>query len=186
MASSSRLALCGLPACRKPFSLCPGCDHGHRYCSRDCAKKARLAQQREASRRYQRTERGRRSHTARQRRYRETRRKVTHQSPDARQSVPPTGKSTTGEKLNENIPTAARKAPAGTRRHHEQPKYRINNCIVCSRESAFLRRRFLSTIRAGQRFRRAQANRGPPQLATRRPDEATATSTAQTRRCRSS
>jgi hypothetical protein len=52
------------------FSVCTHCDRGQCYCSQLCRRESRQRQLREAGRRYQRTESGRRAHRMRQRGYR--------------------------------------------------------------------------------------------------------------------
>ena len=54
--------------CRKLVKICQKCDHGNQYC-RTCAPLARRDSLLRAGARYQRTERGRRNHAARQQRY---------------------------------------------------------------------------------------------------------------------
>ncbi len=49
-----RLFACGI--CNTPTEVCPGCDHGQRYCSELCARLARRMQQRLVSRGYQDTQ----------------------------------------------------------------------------------------------------------------------------------
>ena len=66
-----RLRVCGSPACRALFVVCISCDRGQRYCSQSCRQIVRRNQRRSADRQYQQSERGRRSHCRRQRRYRE-------------------------------------------------------------------------------------------------------------------
>ena len=69
-----RVVTCSWPACRRLFGVCSACDGdgGSRvYCSRDCAAHARRRSVREAGRTYQRTDRGKAHHAARQARYRE-------------------------------------------------------------------------------------------------------------------
>jgi len=56
--------------CHRPAWICRHCDRGHKYCSRECSREARLAAQREASSCYQETEVGRANHAARSARYR--------------------------------------------------------------------------------------------------------------------
>jgi len=68
MQNFSRLFHC--PQCHQQVVLCPRCDHGNHYCSRECSENARRASQRLAGRRYQDGLPGRRKHAARQRRYR--------------------------------------------------------------------------------------------------------------------
>lgn len=93
MSEYARLFNC--PQCHRQVVLCPRCDRGNHYCSRECSKRARRQSQRLAGRRYQDGLPGRRKHAARQRRYRERQRcravqsetcgrKVTHH-PSTRQ-----------------------------------------------------------------------------------------------------
>lgn len=79
---SLRLLVCAWVACGLHVLLCSRCDRGNRYCSRQCARQARLESLRAAGRRYQRGRRGRFRHAARQAKYRSrlTVQKVTHQS----------------------------------------------------------------------------------------------------------
>jgi hypothetical protein len=70
--------------CRLLVAVCSHCDRGQVYCSAKCSSSARSRSVREAGRRYQATERGRRLHAARQARYlirREA--KMTHQASPA-------------------------------------------------------------------------------------------------------
>ena len=74
-----RCALCGVLAL-----VCRFCDRGQIYCAHGCSVTARRESLRRASVRHQASQEGRRSHAARQGRYRESRRelqKVTHQGP---------------------------------------------------------------------------------------------------------
>jgi hypothetical protein len=78
MQSSARVFNCA--RCQRQVVICSHCDRGNIYCGKRCSQSARRQSRREASRRYQRTRRGRFAHAARQRRYRQRRRaKVTHQ-----------------------------------------------------------------------------------------------------------
>jgi hypothetical protein len=69
--------------CGKRVLICKRCDRGHRYCSPVCSRAARLASIRQARRRYQRTDAGRRGNARRQRElYRRRhllRKNLTHQ-----------------------------------------------------------------------------------------------------------
>ena len=78
--SDGRLLCCD--RCGRQVVVCSHCDRGQRYCSDACSEKARRESLREAGRRYQETERGRRNHARRQKRYRfrkAEQRGVTHQ-----------------------------------------------------------------------------------------------------------
>lgn len=77
METTARLFNCA--RCQCQVTICSTCDRGNIYCSRSCAKKSRKASLRAAARRYQNTIQGKFNHAARQRRYRERRKKVTHQ-----------------------------------------------------------------------------------------------------------
>jgi hypothetical protein len=57
--------------CRAPALVCSHCDRGQIYCAWDCAAVVRQQSQRDASRRYQGSLRGRFKHAARTRRWRE-------------------------------------------------------------------------------------------------------------------
>ena len=82
MEPTGRFFLCA--RCRAQVLICSGCDRGQIYCTQACSAAARRASLREAGRRYQASRRGRITHAARARRYRERRNKVTHQgSPPA-------------------------------------------------------------------------------------------------------
>ena len=73
----ARFFLCG--RCRTQVLVCSCCDRGQTYCADGCALAARRRAQREASRRYQASRRGRLAHAARSRRYRARQKNVTHQ-----------------------------------------------------------------------------------------------------------
>ena len=81
--------------CQQVVNLCSYCDHGNRYCLRDCSATARRESLQEAGQRYQKTEPGRAQHAVRQRRYRaRLRSRVTHhppppEPPPATVSLPP-------------------------------------------------------------------------------------------------
>lgn len=82
---TARLFCCA--RCRAQVVICRRCDRGNRYCGPACAKAARRDSLRAAGRRYQQSRRGRFTHAARQRRYRRSRAKVTHQGSPP---IPPT------------------------------------------------------------------------------------------------
>jgi hypothetical protein len=73
--------------CRKQVVLCSRCDRGNRYCGRACRRQARDDARRETASRYQRSYRGRLTHAARSRRWRQRRaeaaQNVTHQGSQA-------------------------------------------------------------------------------------------------------
>lgn len=77
-----RQRLCRAPGCDALFFICPSCDRGQRYCSPPCRRRARLAQLRAASRRYQASGEGRLGHRDRQRAYRQRQVAVTPPAPE--------------------------------------------------------------------------------------------------------
>ena len=82
MENTARLYSCVLCHCQ--VILCSNCDHGNIYCFGACSTTARNASVKAAGERYQNTHRGRMKHAARQSRYRDRCKEVTHQG-----SVPP-------------------------------------------------------------------------------------------------
>lgn len=56
--------------CAVVFCICCHCFRGHLYCSLDCRLIKQREQQIEAARRYAKTDKGRKSHKSRQKRYR--------------------------------------------------------------------------------------------------------------------
>jgi len=65
--------------CRLLTGICSRCDRGNIYCGKACSAAARKASQRRSAERYQKSERGRALHAARQQRYLERREaKMTH------------------------------------------------------------------------------------------------------------
>jgi len=77
MMNTARLYLCVLCHCQ--VIICSHCDHGNLYCSGSCSSIARKAAVKAAGKRYQDTRRGRTKHAARQQRYRDRCKIVTHQ-----------------------------------------------------------------------------------------------------------
>ena len=77
MQTSSRLYQC--LRCHTQVIICHRCDHGQRYCANGCSKKARMASQKRARKKYQATRAGRFNNAARQHRFRtRQKQKVTH------------------------------------------------------------------------------------------------------------
>jgi len=77
MQTSSRLYQC--LHCHTLVVICHRCDHGQRYCAQGCSKKARVASQKRACKKYQSTRAGRFNNAARQQRFRaRQKQKVTH------------------------------------------------------------------------------------------------------------
>jgi hypothetical protein len=66
--------------CAALVLICAACDCGQRYCAGDCAAICRQESVRRAGARYQRTSRGAHNHAIRQKRWRNSHSKVTHQS----------------------------------------------------------------------------------------------------------
>jgi hypothetical protein len=79
--ASDPVPLCARPCkfaeCKAVFYVCQRCDRRRCYCSKKCRLAARRLGHRVANSKYQRTDRGRRSHAHRQRTYRKLRRSRT-------------------------------------------------------------------------------------------------------------
>lgn len=95
---TGRLYACD--GCGQLVWICSHCDRGNRYCGEACSHAARKRSKREAARRYQKSELGRRNQRRRQERYRirqasrststSSVTKVTHQGSDSKPSaIPP-------------------------------------------------------------------------------------------------
>jgi len=68
--------------CDQTVLICSRCDRGHLYCAAGCAALCQRESLRRAGAQYQKTQRGRRKHAARQALYRRRQKqKVTHQGP---------------------------------------------------------------------------------------------------------
>ena len=74
MKKSVRLFQC--TRCHCQVLICTDCDRGNIYCS-PCSELAGVESHREACKRYQSTQRGKRNHAERQKRYRQKKKKVT-------------------------------------------------------------------------------------------------------------
>jgi hypothetical protein len=125
--SSHRLTTCGNRSCSRLFAVCGRCDRGRRFCSRECAGSARRSSLQRAGQRYQGTDRGRQLHAARQARYRDRLRSVTHQSSDAKQ-------------LSRETPEEGASGPAQA--PAQLNRARPPDCSFCARRGAFLRNGF--------------------------------------------
>lgn len=77
MKLSSRLFNC--VGCHTQTVVCSDCDRGQIYCGKMCSQLARIQSHRLANQRYQTSFKGRMNHALRQRRYRESKIKVTDQ-----------------------------------------------------------------------------------------------------------
>jgi hypothetical protein len=145
MLDTARLFNCA--RCGRQVAICRHCDHGNRYCDRDCARAARQAARRAAGARYQRSRRGRMNHAHRQRHYRNRRRKVTHQgslAPPAGVSLPPESRASAPPPHE----PAAAPAPEGRR------------CDFCGRTcSVLVRLGFLRQRRDGPVMQRPSRTR---------------------------
>jgi ferredoxin len=62
--------------CQKSVTICPVCDRGHTYCSKDCSQLARKAFRRRADQKYQNHQKGKLKHAKRQKRYRMRHKKI--------------------------------------------------------------------------------------------------------------
>ena len=144
--SSSRLTTCADHRCHRPFAVCGGCDRGRRFCSPQCASNSRRSSLQRAGRQYQATDRGRSLHAARQARYRDRLRAVTHQPRDADPKISPKAEKPGAERL------AAMPA--------RQAFCLAPDCAFCGRPGVFLRNGFLDrTPRRGNQRRRSERPR---------------------------
>jgi hypothetical protein len=150
---------CALWRCSRLFSVCGPCDSGRRYCGRECAREARRLQQRDASRAYQLTDRGRRAHAERQARYRRRATGVTQHSPakapTATHRASETSPSHTGKETAQVTIATAVLALAGSSaadrgvraepvaaRARAPNASRVQCCVRCGRDTRFIRLRF--------------------------------------------
>ena len=128
MSDYARLFNC--PQCHRQVILCPRCDHGNHYCSRECSERARRQAQRLAGRRYQDGFPGRRKHAARQRGYRDRQRCEALQDGVCGQKV--THHPLTGEHRRVAVPR-----PQGTRRGARtfggKKTSKVFQCSICGR-----------------------------------------------------
>ena len=110
-----RLFLCA--RCRKQSQICPSCDCGQLYCSKDCSSAARQEARRDSSRRYQRTPRGLENHRRRQREYRARLANVTHH----------------GAKQESQAPVCWKTPPHRAIQGCNAESYRATSCVCCGR-----------------------------------------------------
>ena len=142
--SVGRTYLC--VSCYQRAIICSQCDRGQIYCSRDCASRVRHSRLREAGRRYQATDRGRRLHAERSRRYRERNQHVTHQgsAPEA------TAREIIVTDVVLAVPSSKQTRSAGNKVHY---------CHFCGcSASEFVRQRFLRPIRGARGARRCRGD----------------------------
>ena len=86
MENSARQFICA--CCRRQVIICSDCDRGNIYCSKSCSRSVRKKSQREASRCYQKTRKGKLKNAARQKSYRQ-RQKVKIVTHHGSQDLPP-------------------------------------------------------------------------------------------------
>ena len=159
---SARLAVCARLDCRRQFSVCGRCDRGRRYCGAECAEASRGESLRRAGRAYQRTERGRKLHAARQARYRVRRVPVTHHSePGTRESlaIVPSAVSDEPPRRSE---AAMHSAPRGVGVRAPGAAWA---CLACDQSHAWHRIGF----RVHPLRRQRSSGAGLPSAAARRP-----------------
>lgn len=144
-----RLFTCAQCGCLT--QICTSCDRGQRYCGPTCRRQARKQQQHEAGYHYQRSERGRQQHAARQRAYyarqaEAQRSRCSADAPSASSSDPQSSSSLLPTGLAEVV---EQKPTQGNRsKRSRRPK-----CLVCGKCSSWLRRRFLECRRPGSETR---------------------------------
>lgn len=180
-ATDSRVFECGW--CNVEVAICRRCDRGHRYCGPKCSKAARRASVRRAGDAYQKTERGRANHAARQQQYDEREAtKLTHQGPPVEEEVcvmelslaevAPKPPSDEAETQDDAQPTARQQPDLEPDVHDEATGFRpegLVRCAICGcwchfhgRRSPVRRRGSGSGLRRPPRLPRAMGSRPPP------------------------
>ena len=142
MQNFGRLFHC--PQCHQQVVLCPRCDHGNHYCSRECSENARRASQRLAGRRYQDGLPGRRKHAARQRRYRDRQRCEAAQSEACGRKV--THHPSTRQHRRVVVPGTPKRR-RGTRPFGDEEPPGVFRCDRCGRFCAMFVHPGLRTVR---------------------------------------
>jgi hypothetical protein len=78
MCRSARLYQCA--RCHRQVLICSHCDRGNIYCAGDCSDLSRKEKRKEAQKRYEKTDKGKKAKAKRQQRYRQRQqKKATHQ-----------------------------------------------------------------------------------------------------------
>lgn len=148
---SNRMTTCASVTCHRLFAVCRLCDRGRRYCGPECARQARLTRQREASRAYQSTERGRLAHAARQARYWARRQGVTHRWPSdpAMQDNLAMSRTDRPARPPEGEPRESGSGAAVRQPSHRPPTMACKplpmppRCAFCGHDTIYLRSSFL-------------------------------------------
>ena len=148
MEETYRLFCCA--RCRDLVKICQKCDHGNQYC-RTCAPLARRDSVLRAGAKYQKTERGRTNHAARQQRYLD--RKMTHHgSPECVETSHPCPSTTVAPEASALTKEDAHVSPKTLHRpptrelHHDEPAVVL--CDICGQPCRpFARLDFLSAYR---------------------------------------
>ena len=139
--SCNRFVICARGDCRRQFSVCVDCDGGRRYCGPECARAARRLGLSRAGRAYQATERGRELHAARQARYRDRRRAVTHHRLPDPPLLGHSGTVSPGTSLSPADAVGTAGAVPETTGPSSSPG--STACVSCGRCSSFVRLYFL-------------------------------------------
>lgn len=131
---NARLAVCARVDCRRQFSVCGRCDRGRRYCGAECAAASRRESLRRAGRAYQRTERGRQLHAARQARYRVRYAPVTHHSaPNPQERLAIASSAVSGERPERSEAAT----PCAPRMVEVRAPGAVRGCLVCAQSQAW-------------------------------------------------
>jgi hypothetical protein len=160
--SCNRFVVCARGDCRRQFSVCGRCDGGRRYCGPECARAARRLGLIRAGRAYQAKARGRELHAARQARYLDRRRAVTHRRLPEPLLLPPSGNSSIG--TSTSPADALDTTNAATDAAPDLSNSKASTaCVSCGRRSSFVRLYFLGECRSS---RTAPRRKGPPTAAS--------------------
>lgn len=143
--SCNRFVVCARGDCRRQFSVRGRCDGGRRYCGPECARAARRLGLIRAGRAYQAKARGRELHAARQARYLERRRAVTHRRLPEPLLLPPSGNLSTG-----TSPSPADAMDTTIAVPDLSNSKASTACVSCGRRSSFVRLYFLDECRSSR------------------------------------
>jgi len=148
MNQTSRLFFCS--RCLRQSIICTYCDHGQRYCSTQCSKKARLVSLRRSGKKYQTSHQGRIKNAARQSRFRERQKQiVTHHPSKAKALHDSLNHAVTDtQKTQQDVQGCANAAVAGDNWSCGGSFKKKPHCHFCGRVlTPYFRNDFLQTYR---------------------------------------
>lgn len=122
--------------CNRLVVICRPCDRGNAYCGPVCSRRARERSRREATRRYQRTLRGRAKHRERQRRFRRRQREresVTHQGSEVGATKSRVQAAPQQERSTDETPSAKLESTPSLSLSERRPREGQRPCCLCGR-----------------------------------------------------